>query len=148
VSKHRYNVRIRAQVDSSRASLAKAREPVERLHRVIDTSVAENRRLEALQIEHKALLGEAMAAGEPDPEPSHELTRARDAAALAAKRAEIAAGAWLGNAQTSGWRQFPASWEDTGKFIDSDLRHPDFLSKTRVRSATYTSDSLRCGAGK
>ena len=40
--------------------------------------------------------------------------------------------------------QFPASWENTGKFINSDLRHSNFLSKTRVRSATYA--SIPCAA--
>jgi CheY-like chemotaxis protein len=39
------------------------------------------------------------------------------------------------------------SWENTGKFIDFGLRHPNFPSKARVRSAADMTNSLRYGAG-
>jgi hypothetical protein len=39
--------------------------------------------------------------------------------------------------------KFPASWENTGKFIDSGLRHPNLPSKALVGSEAYSQNSLR-----
>ena len=43
---------------------------------------------------------------------------------------------------------FPASWENTGKFIDFGLSHPNFQSKALVESETYSQNSLRNGTEK
>ena len=44
--------------------------------------------------------------------------------------------------------QFPARWENTGKFIDSDLGDPNFSAKARAGSKSYRRISLRSGTGK
>jgi len=72
-----------------------------------------------------------------------------DAGAHQAPYAGDAPAGEIGSQRTLRWRKqsgansslwganFPASWENTGKFIDSGFRHPNLPSKARLRSKPY-----------